>query len=139
MKLFILLVITGLFFMGCHGAITTYVDGKKFEEIYSIGLFTPTYQYERVSDCKVETETGKTVEPCIVIAIGKGGLQKDITGPIAPMLMQVGGAVGAGALIGDGLKDSGDTTINNITNSTGDGKGRPPFGRGGGHGPMKFE
>ena len=88
MKFFIL-IITGLFFIGCHGAVTKYVDGKKFEEIYSIGWFTPTYQYERVSNCKVDTNTGKTVEPCTVIATGKGGLQKDLAGPIAPMRFRV--------------------------------------------------
>jgi len=102
-------------------------DGRayKLEEVYSIGLFTPTYQWKRTSACEVETThiqttkhgTGyesKSVKNCAYIG-GGDGFTHDTASPVGPMLLQAGGTVGAGALIGDGLKDSGNSnTVNNV-------------------------
>lgn len=130
MSRFIVLIGVILLFGACAGVSQKIVhtdDGRayKLEEVYSIGLFTPTYQWKRTSACEVEVThvksndfgTGydhKTVKNCAYIG-GGDGFTNDTTSPVGPMILQAGGTVGAGALIGDGLKDSGNSnTVNNV-------------------------
>ena len=125
-----------VFIIGCTGAPIKHVflDGNQkayqIEEVYDIGIFTPTIQYERVSSCDVvithinTTKHGngydsKSVTNCVVL---NDEFKKDIASPIGPMLLQAGGVVGAGALIGDGIRDSSDN-INN-TNSQSQSQGQ---------------
>lgn len=133
-KLSILFVIGFLFIMlqGCTGATNKVVksdNGQAYslEEVYSIGLFTPTWQFRKASACDIKITrikttnhgTGydsETVENCRVIGVDDG-FAADTTSPVGPMLLQAGGTVGAGALIGDGIRDSSDN-INN-TNQQG--------------------
>ena len=133
-KLFLVSTLT-LLITSCTGAPVKHVflDNNKayqLEEVYSIGIFTPTYQYERVSTCDVvithvnKTKHGtgydsKSVENCVVL---NTDFKKDIATPVGPMILQAGGTVGAGALIGDGIRDSNDT-INN-TNQQGQFQGQ---------------
>jgi len=116
----------------CQGAPKNIIysdDNKKayqMEEVYSIGLFTPTYQWKRTSVCDVvinhtnSTPHGsgydsRSVENCKPIG-NNDGFTNDTATPVAPMLFQAGGNVAQGALIGEGLKDSGNNNAvsNNI-------------------------
>ena len=128
MRKFIVLIAVIVMFSACAGVSQKIVhtdDGRayKMEEVYSIGLFTPTYQWKRTSSCDVEvthiqtTKHGsgydsKTVKNCSYIG-GGDGFTNDTTSPIGPALLQAGGTVGQGALIRQGLNDSGDS-INNV-------------------------
>lgn len=101
----------------------------KLEEVYSIGLFVPTYQWKRTSQCTTvvthinSTKHGtgydsKSVKDCKLIGVGTDGFTADTASPMGPALLSVGATVGAGALIKEGLQDSsvsgGDgVTVNN--------------------------
>lgn len=129
-SIFPFLIIGSLFIMlqGCVGATDKVVksdSGQAYnlEEVYSIGLFTPTWQFRKASACDLKVThinapnsfgdgyDSESVENCKVIGAGDG-FTADTTSPVGPMLMQAAGTVGAGALIGDGIRDSSDT-INN--------------------------
>ena len=129
-KLFLVSTLT-LLITSCTGAPVKHVfldnntKAYQIEEVYDIGIFTPTIQYERVTSCDVlithinSTKHGsgydsKSVTNCVPLS---DEFKKDIASPVGPMLLQAGGVVGAGALIGDGIRDSNDT-INN-TNQQG--------------------
>lgn len=128
MKKVLLAIIAFALLQGCSGVSKKIIHADngvayKLEEVYSIGLFTPTYQWKRTSICKTEKklinktkhgkgyETVSIVEPCKVIG-RRDGFSSDVASPVGPALMQVGSTVGAGALIQDGLKDSGDNISN---------------------------
>jgi len=128
MKRFIVLILVAFMFSACAGVSQKIVhteDGRayKMEEVYSVGLFTPTYQWKRTSACEVEVTRinapnsfgdgydSKSVKNCSVIG-SNDGFTHDTTSPVGPMLLQAGGTVGAGALIGDGIRDSSDTFNN---------------------------
>jgi hypothetical protein len=129
-----MIVLISLLYIGCTGAPVNIVfndDGKtayKMEEVYSIGLLTPTYQWKRTSLCAVEVThiqsndfgsgyDSKSVKDCAVI--GKDdGFTNDIASPIGPSVLGASGTIGAGSLIGSGLRDSGSNSVNNATSST---------------------
>ena len=117
-----------LLIAGCAGVTSRMTDGYKFEEIWSVGLFTPTYQYKRVSQCQVVE--GRTVEPCV--PIGKG-FTVDVSGPVAPAIISGASNVASGAIISDGLRDS-DGTVNSITTIAGDTINGNQHGHGKGNG-----
>jgi hypothetical protein len=141
-----LLILALALLQGCAGSDLRYImaDDKKsaykMEEIYSIGLFTPTYQYKRVSRCavsQVKHDSGNTgkdgkygswTEDKIssqCVALGKGdGFSNDVASPVGPMLLQAGATAGSGALIGDGIRDSSDTINNTNSQSQGQGQGQ---------------
>ena len=133
-KLFLVSTLT-LLITSCSGApikdlFANDSIGYQVEEVYDIGIFTPTIQYEMISQCDViithinSTDFGsgydsKSLTNCRPLP---AGFKKDIASPVGPMLLQAGGVVGAGALIGDGIRDSSDN-INN-TNSQSQSQGQ---------------
>ena len=127
-----------ILFQGCasHMKHTVFNDEKtqayQLEEISSWGFFAPTYQLQRAKICEVKNTLIKTNdfgtgytkhEPvnCRLLT-ASDGYQKDLGTPIGPPLLQAAGSVGAGALIGDGIRDSEDQ-INN-SNSQAQGQGQ---------------
>ena len=126
MKKVLLAIIGFVLLQGCAGQSQKIIHADngvayKMEEVYSIGLFTPTYQWKRTSQCEtVVTRVNKTkhgkgydsksVKNCLPI---RGlGYSVDTASPVGPALMQAGATVSAGALIKDGLEDSGDNISN---------------------------
>lgn len=123
-KLLILIAFVVGIIAGCTGVTNSMKGGYKFEEVYSIGLFTPTYQYKKVSKCKTEMGVDKfgfpkekTVEPCS--PIGKE-YSLDMSGPAAPGIISGASNVVTGAIIGEGLSDSG-TSVRSIANTINEG------------------
>lgn len=128
MKKVLLAFIGIVVLQGCSGVSQKIIHADngmayKMEEVYSVGLFTPTYQWKRTSVCETEkklinnTKHGagyekiSIIEPCRVLGRGDG-FSSDVASPVGPALLQAGATVGAGALIQDGLKDSGDNISN---------------------------
>lgn len=127
-KLLIIITISVAMLAGCTGVNSNMTGGYKFEEVYGIGLFTPTYQYKKVSKCQVVE--GRTVEPCS--PIGKE-FTLDMAGPAAPAVLSGASSVVTGAIISDGLSDSG-TSVNTVVNSAGDTINGNQHGHGNGNG-----
>lgn len=126
--MFFLILFSLVLLTGCVGASTKYVDGAKIEEVWSVGVFTPTVQMTRMSKCVVKeihhppapnsygdgwTET-KTTEPCQVIGTNKDGFMNSTAGPIAPVLMNGATTVGAAGIINDGLRNQNVSPGDNI-------------------------
>jgi len=121
------LVCVLIMFSGCalfKGASTTYKDGYKFEEVYSVGIATSTYQYENVTKC-TETiivddegiEHRTTHEPC-ELPITAIGFKKDVSSPIGPAFLQAGSTAGSALVINDGLRNQNVGDVNNSSSST---------------------
>ena len=125
----LILLITIAFLSGCIGSRTTMVEGAKVEEVWSIGLFTPTVQMVRMSKCVVEEVkhdggphgtpwTEKvTREPCQTIGTPKDGFIQNSAGPVGPPLLGAAATVGGAIIINDGLRNQNVSPGDNITNN----------------------
>lgn len=143
MKRFLPLLLISFLFTGCAGVSQKIIhaeDGKsyKMEEVYSVGLFTPTWQYKKASECETVVEhvqpsqyafgdgyDTKSVKNCKVIGAASDGFTADTTGPIGPALINGVSSIATGAIIADGIRDSNDT-INN-TNAQQQGQAQTQF------------
>lgn len=129
MKKFIVLFVAGLLFAGCYTKTNKHTlfnadktEAYTLEEVKSVNLFAPTYQYQRAKVCNVKTthvdskwssgyDKHEAID-CKVMTKAQGW-NKDLGTPTGPSLMQAGTGLGGAALIQDGLEDSGDS-INNV-------------------------
>lgn len=105
-------------------------EAYQLEEVKSVHLFAPTYQYQRAKACEVKATLIKSnsyssgytkyeAVNCKVMTTA-GGWNKDLGTPTGPSLLQAGGGMGGAAIIADGIRDSEDN-INN-TNSQNQGQ-----------------
>lgn len=133
-----------LVFQGCAGVTERIIysdsgQAYKMEEVYSIGLFTPTYQYKRASACAVEEKLIKTtkhgsgymsksITNCQVLGLNNDGFTNDTTSPVGPALLQAGATVGTGALIKEGLENQPQDNISN-SNQQGQIQGQKQYQR----------
>ena len=144
MKKIMLLVLLIVGLQACSGVEKFYrmdyenTVAYKFEEEYDINLFTPSFNYRRVSLCGIkevdntwvnddgDTEhytTHEAVEPCKPL-YSKHGWGVDTAVPIAPTVLQSGGNIATGYVAGRaverGLKGQnvspGDNNVINNTN-----------------------
>jgi len=125
MKKMLLLIMALVGLQACAGVDTFYrADTEKkamikFEEAYDVNLFTPTYQYRRVSKCGIKEvsheyqgdngepeiyTTHEAVEPCKVL-YSKHGWGVDTTGPVGPAVMQSATTVGSAYVLGDQIRE----------------------------------
>lgn len=130
MKKLVVLFLFSLLFAGCYTAIDKHVlfnadktEAYELEEVKSVNLFAPTYQYQRAKACKVKKthvnsensfgsgyDSYKAVD-CQVMTKAMGW-NKDLGTPTGPSIMQTGTGIGGAALIQEGLEDSSDSISN---------------------------
>ena len=129
-----------LFLTGCQGISQHIVHGEggvsyKMEEVYSVGLFTPTWQYKRASECETvpagieeskwaleENYDLASVKNCKVIGAKGDGFTADTTGPVGPALISGVSSIATGAIIADGIRDSSDSVNSNNVQSQAQGQ-----------------
>ena len=118
----------------CVGLSTNLIkapNGKviKIEQAYSIGIFTPTIQLSRFSNCDAKEVVHSSVGGegswtetvavnCVPVVLSDNTISKDTSTPLAQSLIGAAGNVGAGVFIGEGLKDSNNSVNSNASSST---------------------
>jgi len=133
-SLFMVFALLFIFLQGCgamkfYNQSTTFNEDKtqaiQSEEYSSWGTFGPTYQLTKNELCDVK-KTHKNsknsfgsgydsyeVTNCHVITTADGFV-RELGTPTGPPFLQAGATAGAGALIGDGLKNQPTDSINNV-------------------------
>ncbi len=95
----------------------------QLEEVKSVNLFAPTYQFQRAFSCDVKETPVKSNEygsgytkheaiNCDKPMTKAQGWNKDLGTPTGPTIMRTGTGIGGAAIIADGLKSQPADNVN---------------------------